>query len=70
MPTPSIKTLFEDTDKAISYAHLPAKQILNHFLVLVYDCYFYWAGFDEDWIECKNGTCDLSSNDLQHCEFF
>ena len=70
MPTPSIKTLFEDTDRAISYAHMPANQILNHFLALGYDCYFYWAGFDEDWIECENGTCDLSNNDSQHCEFF
>ena len=48
MPTPSIKTLFDDTDKAIPYAHMPANQILNHFLALGYDCYFYWAGFDED----------------------
>ena len=70
MPNPSIKTLFEDTDKAISYAQMPANQILNHFLALGYDCYLYWARFDEDWIVCENGTCDLSNNDRKHCEFF
>ena len=46
MPVPSIKTLFPATDKAISLAHIPANQILNHFLALGYDCYFYCAGFD------------------------
>ena len=35
--TPSIKTLFEGTDRGISYAHMPANQILNHFLALGYD---------------------------------
>ncbi len=47
-PTPSIKTLFPATDKAISFAHIPANQILNHFLALGCDCYFECAGFDED----------------------
>jgi hypothetical protein len=73
VPTPSIKTLFEDTDRGISYAHIPANQILNHFLALGYDCYFYRAGFDKDWISCENEMCDISHidhDDHQHCEFF
>jgi hypothetical protein len=47
MPTPSIKTLFTGTDREISYAHIPANQILNHILALGYDCYFYRAGFEK-----------------------
>ena len=73
VPTPSIKTLFDDTDRGISYAHIPANQILNHFLALCYDCNFYLAGFDEDWIACENGMCYIPNNDHndhQHCEFF
>ncbi len=73
MPTPLIKTLFEDTDRGNSYAHIPANQILNHFLALGYDCYFYWAEFDEDWIVCENGMCYLSNDDhddQELCEFF
>ena len=46
MPTPSIKTLFAGTEKETSYIHIPANQILNHFLALGYDCYFHHAGFD------------------------
>ena len=41
MPTPSIKTLFTGTNRATSYAHISANQILNHILALGYDCYFY-----------------------------
>ena len=72
VPTPSIKTLFDHTDRGISYANIPANQILNHFLALGYDCYLYQAGFDEDGIACENGMCYLSNNDHdhQHCEFF
>ncbi len=46
--TPLIKKIFEDTDRGISYTHIPANQIVNHFLALGYDCHFYRAGFDED----------------------
>ena len=41
MPTPSIKTLFPGTDKAISYVHIPAHEILNNLLALGYECYFH-----------------------------
>jgi hypothetical protein len=41
MSTPSIKTLFTGTDRACSYAQILANQILNHILVLGYDCYVY-----------------------------
>ena len=69
IPTPSIKTLFPGTDKAISYANIPANQILNHILALGYDCHFYRAGFEEDWSE-ENTTCLLQNDDVHHCEFF
>ena len=59
MPTPSVKTLYAGTEKETSFAHIPANQILNHFLALGYECYFHHAGFDEDWTECHNGFCSF-----------
>lgn len=70
MPSPSIKTLFPGTNKEISYAHIPANQILNHILALGYECYFHRAGYDEDWSECQNASCSISSGGDYHCEFF
>ena len=58
------------TDRENSYAHRAANQIVNHFLALGYDCYFYQAGFEEDWIECENAMCYLLNNDEHHCKFF
>ena len=63
MPTPSIKTLFAGTEKETSFTHIPANQILNHFLALGYDCHFNRAGFEEDWAEGENGTCSLLNDD-------
>ena len=37
MPTSSIKALFPGTGKATSFAHIPANQVLNHFLA---SCWF------------------------------
>ena len=69
MPTPSIKTLFAGTEKETSFAHITANQILNHVLALGYDCYFYRAGFEEDWAAGENGTCSLINDDEYCCEF-
>ena len=66
MSTPSIKTLFAGTEKETSFVHIPANQILNHFVALGYDCYFYRVGFDEDWAEGENGTCSLLNDDDCH----
>ena len=68
--TPSIKTLFAGTDKAISFTHIPAKQILNHFFALGYECYFHRAGFDEVLTESQNASTSLFNDDVHYCEFF
>ena len=39
MPTPSVKTLYAGTEKETSFAHIPANQILNHFLQTLYHLY-------------------------------
>ncbi len=59
MPILLIKTFFPGTDNAISFAHIPANQILNHCLALGYECYFHHAGFDEGWIEHQNASSSL-----------
>ncbi len=70
MPTPSIKTLFAGTDKAIFDAQIHANQILNNFLALCYECYFHHAGFDEDWTECQNASSSFFNYDVPCCEIF
>ena len=71
MPTPSIKTLFTGTDRACSYAHIPANQILNHILALGYDCYFYRAGFEKDWTDIEHEVYPtFTDDDTYPCEFF
>ena len=71
MPTPSIKTLFTGTDRACSYAHIPANQILNHILALGYDCYFYRAGFEKDWTDIEHEVYPMfTDDDTYPCEFF
>ena len=62
--------MFPGSDKAISFTHIPANQILNYFLALGYDSYFHRAGFDEDWTECHNGFCSCLNDDDHYCEFF
>ena len=71
MPTPSIKTLFTGTDRACSYAHIPANQILNHILALGYECYFYWAGFEKYWTDIEHEVYPtFTDNGTYPCEFF
>ena len=40
-------------------AHIPAKQIVNHFLALERDVKWYRAGQEDDW-KCNNGTYECS----------
>ena len=61
--------MFSGTDKAISYVHIPANQILNNLLALGYECYFHQSRFDDNWIECQNGLCSLSNYEYPY-EFF
>ncbi len=70
MPTPSIKTLFTGTNRATSYAHISANQILNHILALGYDCYFYRAGFENDWTDIEHEKYPMfTDDDTFPCEF-
>ena len=70
MPTPSIKILFSGTHRALSYAHISANQILNHILALGYDCYFYRAGFENDWTDIEHEKYLMfTDDDTFPCEF-
>ncbi len=70
MSTLAIKTLFPGTDKAISFAHIPANQILTHFLALGYECYVNHASFGEDLSQSQNASSSLLHDDVPYCEFF